>query len=105
MTYRAFAPHPALRPYVHSLCVVGDRPVPGVAREIWPDSFVELVFGFGAPVLIEDGRGLREAPRCYRIGVLAAPFTVRALGSTRMVRAQVYAWGAAPLLGERGARA
>lgn len=94
-----YAPHPRLRPYVHSLGVWEQGGATADARELLPDGYVEPVFGGGAPSVIADGLSEQLTPRSYRIGVLAEPVRLRPLGASRVVAARLYAWRAAPLLG------
>lgn len=104
MFYRSYQPVPALSPYVQSLHLVIGLPQPGTVRELWPDSCVELVFGFGAPLFIAEQALPCEAPPVYRIAALAGPLSLFTPGPTIIVRAQLHAWGAAPLLGAASVR-
>jgi AraC-like DNA-binding protein len=103
--YHSYQPVPALSPYVQSLHLVVGLPPPGAIREIWPDSCVELVFGFGAPLFIVADSRLCQAPPVYRVAALAGPLRLSTSGLTVIVRAQLHSWGAAPLLGAASVRA
>ncbi|MGH2534361.1 MAG: helix-turn-helix domain-containing protein [Thermomicrobiales bacterium] len=98
---KVYVPHPRLRPYVQDLHIWEYAPMGGGVREWLPDSGVELMFGFGAPLAVVDGPGGRgrDMPQCYRVGLMDRPITLRVTETVRLVGAKLHAWGAGPLLG------
>jgi AraC-like DNA-binding protein len=100
MTLKRYPPHPILKDYVHVLWAsTRDFQPPGDVLEILPDSYVELVFSFGAPCQIDDGASLRPLPQCYLIGFADRPLRLRARGIVTSIAARLYLWGLVPLLG------
>lgn len=103
MDISVYAPHPALRPYVHSLCLRAGTLAEETeaVREILPDGCVELVVGAGAPLVMIGAGEPRETPPAYRVGLLCKPLRLRSQGPLRLAVARLYPWATLPLLGER----
>lgn len=92
-------PHPLLYDYLK--CIWASErhfQPPHHAFEILPDSYIELIFTYGAPCLIQSGASSRRLPRCAVVGLLDQPLQLIASGVVRVVGARFYAWGFAPLL-------
>lgn len=101
MGYHQRQPPPPLDQHAQVLWTAERRFAPdGPGFDILPDSSVELIFHFGAPCWLDDGRQSRPAPRCYIVGLLERPLHLRADGLLQTVAARLFPWGLAPLLAE-----
>lgn len=100
MKLRQYPPHPVLSDFVKSFWAsVREFQPSDDVLEILPDSYVELVFSFGAPCQIEDGSSIHKLPRCYLIGFTDRPVRLRAHGTVKSIAARFYLWGVVALLG------
>jgi hypothetical protein len=99
MKHARYPPHPILSDYVDCLWTCErDFQAPGGVLEILPDSYIELVFGFGSPCWIEFGPSVQHVSRCFVVGLLDEPIRLRAEGVLKTVAARFFAWGFSPLL-------
>lgn len=100
MNYQEYAAPPSLAEWVHCLWTAERdlRPLNG-AIDLLPDSYVEIVFNFGAACRIEHAQEVQPLPVCYAVNLFDAPLRLRADGVLRSVGVRVLAWGVQPLLG------
>ncbi len=61
--------------------------------EIFPDSYIELIFSFGASFQIDTGSTTCDLPSSYIVGLLDKPFRLRAHGLVKTIVVQFWAWG------------
>lgn len=93
-------PHPLLAGYVKCIWLrERDFQPPHDTFEVYPDSYVELVFSFGAPCRISDAHGTRPLPPAYIVGLLGKPFRLHAQGLLTTIGVRLFAWGFCPLFG------
>ncbi len=100
MSYREYAPHPALAPYVKCFWTL-ERDLRGLENgfDILPDSFIEVLFNSTDVYQRENGAELVRLPPCYWVGLQDKPFRLHARGRLMTVGIRFYAWGFHPLLG------
>jgi AraC-like DNA-binding protein len=66
---------------------------------IIPDSYVELIFNCGAPIILIDEHGHEtELPPVFMIGLQQKPLRLRTNGDSQIISARFFAWAARPLL-------
>lgn len=99
MTHREFAPDPILRQDIRCLWTLDETQTEFNRDPVIPDSYVELVFNYGAPMRLvnEDGTSV-ELPRVYLNGLQKGPLRFQAEGQAQFVAVRFYAWSIQPLL-------
>lgn len=100
MKYKEFLPHPSLQDYVKCFWILEREYTPEDPHEdVTPDAFVELMFNFGAPYVLQpSGTPDREMPTAFIVGLLRMPLLFRSSGTVRLVSTRFYAWGTVPFL-------
>jgi AraC-like DNA-binding protein len=99
MKHGMYPPHPVLADYIKCLWTTEHEfRTPNDALQVLPDSYVELIFSFGARWYGEDDQAARNL-RCYLVGLLDRPVRLRGEGVVKSVAARFYTWGFYPLLG------
>jgi AraC-like DNA-binding protein len=98
MTHRQVLPHPILQDFIKSLWASQRHfQPPHQTFELLPDSYIELIFTFGAPCYIDLDGTWRAVPRCAVIGLLDKPVRFGADGLVQTIGARFFAWGFWPL--------
>ena len=100
MKYKEILPHSSLQAYVKCFWILEREYSPEDPHEaVTPDSFVELMFNFGAPYLLRTtGTPDREMPTAFIVGLLRKPLLFLSSGTVRLVSTRFYAWGTVPFL-------
>lgn len=98
MTHRQILPHPTLQDSIKCLWA-SERHFqpPHQAFELLPDSYIELIFTFGAPCYIDLDGTWRTVPPCAVIGLLDKPVRFGSDGVVLTIGARFFAWGFWPL--------
>jgi AraC-like DNA-binding protein len=92
--YQEYLPHKLLQEYIKCFWALERDYVPGDdLEEVLPDTFVELIFNFGSPYLLEKGSELIEIPKIYFVGLLQQPLRFHAHGVVNLIAIRFYAWG------------
>ena len=92
--YQEYLPHKLLQEYIKCFWTLARDYVPGDdLEEVLPDTFVELIFNFGAPYLREKDTEVIEIPKIYFVGLLQQPLPLRAQGLVNLIAIRFYAWG------------
>ncbi len=97
-TYHQFTPDPILQQDVRCLWILDETEQEYNRDPIVPDSFVEMIFNYGAPMLLEQGDGSRlELPRVYINGLQKKPLRFLSQGDAQFIAVRFYAWTVQPL--------
>lgn len=93
-------PHPLIAEYIAGYWI-NERAFtpPNDTFTILPDSMIDLVLSFGAACMGSAGEQEHPLPICYIVGLLERPVHIQATGVLTTIRAHLYPWGVAPLLG------
>lgn len=69
-------------------------------EEVTPDTYVELIFNFGTPYVLQTGEGFpdREMSVAFLVGLQHKPLLFRSSGTVKIVAIRFYAWGIRPFL-------
>lgn len=100
MKYREHSPHSSLRDLVKCFWILErEYTAEDPYEDVTPDAFVELIFNFGAPYVLQtDGLPDREMSKAFLVGLQRKPLLFRAAGTVKIVSIRFYAWGALPFL-------
>ena len=100
MKYKEFLPHSSLQDYVKCFWILEREYTPeDPHEEVTPDAFVELMFNFGAPYVLETcGKPDREMPTAFIVGLLRKPLLFRTNGTVKLISTRFFACGTVPFL-------
>lgn len=93
-----FAPDTMLRQDIRSLWILDESQAEFNRDPVTPDSYVELIFNYGAPMLLvnEDGTSI-ELPRVVLNRLQKGPLRFQVLGQAQFIAVRFYAWSIQPL--------
>jgi AraC-like DNA-binding protein len=100
MSYNQVEPIPSLQDHVKCFWTLEEAEIVYNESELVPDSYLELVFNCGAPLIYETPDGLPiELPRTFLMGLQTKPLRLQATGLCQIIAMRLYAWSAVrPLL-------
>jgi len=104
MKYREFLPHSSLQDYVKCFWLL-EREYDSTDpyETVTPDAFIEMIFNFGTPYVLETpGLADREMPTAFIVGLLKKPLLFRSAGTVRIVSIRFHAWGLTPFMNLSG---
>src|ERR1700686_2381805 len=100
MKYKEHLPHSSLQDYVKCFWILEreyTREDPN--EDVTPDAFIELIFNFGAPYVLQmENRPEREMPMAFLVGLQQKPLRFRSSGTVKLLATRFYAWGTSPFL-------
>ena len=100
MSYREFEPQPTALQAVKCFWTLEEQQAVYNNDDILPDSYVELVVNFGAPLMLEtENGGWLETPRIWLKGLTTRPVRMRATGSAQLLGVRLYPWVVGGLFG------
>ncbi len=95
MFYKEYKPHESLEEYVKCLWVLEkEYDSSNQCELVYPDSYFELLFSFGAGYELMSEKGLEKLSPVFLIGLLQKPLSLYCDGIVRIVCARFYPWGA-----------
>jgi AraC-like DNA-binding protein len=100
MSYSEFRPQPTSSQVVKCFWTLEEDQAVYNSDEILPDSYMELVVNFGAPLILETESGARiEMPRIFLKGLTKKPLRLRATGLAQLVGVRLHPWAMSNLFG------
>jgi AraC-like DNA-binding protein len=104
MSYSEFQSQATSLPAVECLWTLEEDQAVYNSDEILPDSYVDLVANFGAPLVLETESGVRvETPRLFVKRLTKKTLRLRATGLTQLVGVRLYPWAVGCLFGAKAA--
>lgn len=93
MSYREFRPQPTSSQIVNCFWTLEEDQAVYNSDDILPDSYMELVVNFGAPLVLETESGAQaEIPRIFFKGLTRKPLRLRATGLAQLVGVRLHPW-------------